>query len=165
MSDDPVTYLDAAGAAAAVGVSVSGLRRLAPIFEQVYGELPRSGKGSGDSPRMWSLKAVNRLSTARRMVETGQHRSVRAALEVLQGVESTGDGLEAAQIGSQLSDRQLLEALVNEVRVLRLEVEALRASGRTLPSAVEVEPAADRSGLIVRAALWLENLLRRSRSG
>lgn len=161
MSDDPVTYLDAATAAAAVGVSTSGLRRLAPIFEQVYGVLPRSGKGSGDSPRMWSLEAVNRLSTARRMVETGQHRSVRTALEALQGVESTGDGLEVPQIGSQPTDRQLLEVLVNEVRVLRSEVETLRASGRALPQAVTTEPVAgDRPGLLVRLAVRIDRAVK-----
>ncbi len=162
MSDDPVTYLDAATAAAAVGVSVSGLRRLAPIYESVFGALPRSGKGSGDSPRMWSLEAAHRLAAARRLVETGQHRSVRTALEALQGVEGTGDTLEAAQIGSQLSDRQLLEVLVNEVRILRSEVETLRASGRALPQEVATEPAAaDRPGLIIRLAAGLDNWVKR----
>ena len=38
-----MTVFDAATAAQAVGVSVSGLRRLAPIYEEVYGELPRGG--------------------------------------------------------------------------------------------------------------------------
>lgn len=158
MSDDPVTYLDAAGAAAVVGVSVSGLRRLAPIFEQVYGELPRSGKGSGDSPRLWSPDAVSRLATARAAVESGRFKSVRIALEALQGVESTGDSLEAAQIGSQLTDRQVLEAVLKELVELRSEVELLRRE-RSLSAPVEVEPGAsnEQPGLIVRLANGLDN--------
>lgn len=157
MSDDTVTYLDAATAAAAVGVSVSGLRRLAPIYESVFGKLPRAGKGSGDSPRMWSLKAAHRLAAARRLVETGQRKSVKTALEALEGVEGTGDSLEVPQIGSQLSDRQLLEAVLSELVELRSEIETLRASGRALPQAVAIEPAAaDRPGLLVRAAIRFE---------
>ncbi len=163
MSDDPVTYLDAATAAAAVGVSVSGLRRLAPIYESVFGALPRSGKGSGDSPRMWSLQAVNRLSTARRLVETGQRKSVKTALEALQGVESTGDTLDTAQIGSQLSDRQLLEAVLSELVELRSNVSRLQALDRTSPQTVAIEPAADRPGLLVRAAVRFESWLKRFR--
>ena len=158
MADDPITYLDAAGAAAAVGVSTSGLRRLAPIYEAVFGALPRSGKGSGDSPRLWSPDAVKRLAAARAAVEAGRFKSVRTALEALQGGESTGDTLETSQITSQLTDRQVLEALVTEIRTLRAEVEALRRE-RSLPAPVEVRiPAASNEppGLIVRLAARID---------
>lgn len=154
---EPITYLDAAVAAQQVGVSTSGLRRLAPIYEQVYGLLPRSGKGSGDSPRLWSPDAVSRLAAARRLVESGQHRSVRIALEALQGVESTDGSLEAILEGSQLTDRALLEALVTEVRALRSEVARLQATDKALPQAADQIAAPDRSGLLVRLAVRIDS--------
>ncbi len=158
MDDNLTTYLDAAGAAAAVGVSTSGLRRLAPSYEAVYGPLPRAGKGSGDSPRLWSTVAVRRLAAARQAVEAGQHKSVRTALEALQGHENTGDGLEADLRGAQLTDRQLLEAVLSELSVLRAELAEVKQLPTSTPAG-GTDDDRERHGLIVRFALWLERVI------
>lgn len=163
--DTPEIFLDAAGAAKEVGVSVSGLRRLAPIYESVFGVLPRSGKGSGDSPRLWTNKAVERLRVARQLVEANKHKSVKMALEALQGLtpsEIPGDSLEEILGASQLTDRQVLELLITEVRTLRDEVAGLKQ----LPPAAEnnkLKPPEDSPGLLVRVAIRLESLLKRFR--
>ncbi len=187
MTNEPVTVFDAATAAQAVGVSVSGLRRLAPIYEEVYGELPRGGRGSGDSPRLWPQDAAARLFTARTMVAAGQYRSVRDALLAMErgsapsadAVAALGsEGNVAEALGLVLAEMQESRALNSALRVELAELRGQLAELRTqrqpaaLPSAepsvkVDVDGTTvtpNRSpGPFVRAAEWLERLLRGGR--
>lgn len=162
---EPEIFLDAASASKEVGVSVSGLRRLAPIYESVFGLLPRSGKGSGDSPRLWPNKAVERLRVARALVEANKHRSVKTALEALEGLtpsDSPEEGLEAILGPSQLTDRQVLELLVNEVRTLQAQVQELKQLPAP-PEKLKSAAPSNEPGLIVRVATRLEGFLKRFR--
>ena len=159
----PEIFLDAASASKEVGVSVSGLRRLAPIYESVFGPLPRSGKGTGDSPRLWTNIAVKRLRAARGLVEANKHRSVRIALEALQALKPTDspeDSLEAILEDTQLTDRQVLELLVTEVQRLQIQVQELKQ----LPVPPEIKiiksAASNEHGLIVKVAIWIQDKIR-----
>lgn len=181
-----MTVFDAATAAQAVGVSVSGLRRLAPIYEEVYGELPRGGKGSGDSPRLWPQDATARLFSARTMVAAGMHRSVRDALLALERGDAPPTDAELAHHEGNVAEALgLVLAEVKEARslnsALRVELQELRGQLAVLQSQKQpaelpsAEPTVAREpvttvttagdargpGPLVRAATWLERLLRR----
>ncbi len=185
MTNEPVTLFDAATAAAKVDISVSGLRRLAPIYEEVYGPLPRGGRGSGDSPRLWPQDAAARLFTARTMVAAGSYRSVRDALLAMErgsapsadAVAALGsEGNVAEALGLVLAEMQESRALNSALRVELADLRGRLAELQTqrlpdaLPSA-EATVKADvddtvvtpnRSpGPFVRAAERLELLLAR----
>ncbi len=71
--------------ASRLGISGPGLRRLALIYERVYGELPRDPKLG----RVWPQGAVERLERARADVQAGRAVSVEAALAAIRaGVEA-----------------------------------------------------------------------------
>ena len=193
MYDAPevVTLYEPATAAEKLGVSASGLRRLAPIYEAVHDELPRSGKGREDKrARLWPHEAVERLRTARALLEAGRYTTIQAALEALRdGKVSNTDELtlEASQRGADVATQQALQVLLDEMRALRGEVAELRTIRGLLErleattqanQLVEPETAArvkqldkaevvaretaetSEHGLIVRVALWLEARLR-----
>jgi hypothetical protein len=65
--------------AAQLGISGPGLRRLALIYERVYGELPRDPKLG----RVWPQEAAERLERARGDVQAGRAVSVEAALAAI----------------------------------------------------------------------------------
>lgn len=96
-------------------VSSAGLRRLAVVYEQVHGPLPRDQR----SGRVYSAEAVERLERARELVKNGRSPSVEAALR---GVE-LAEGVEGGR-GWQRPPDESLAALVDEVRLLREAVEA-----------------------------------------
>ncbi len=158
MSDDVLR--EAGAAAEAVGVSASGLRRLAPIYEAVHGELPRKPKTLN---RLWPQLAVERLQRARQLVEAERYKTISDALTALaRGLDA--DEVELAPTTARANPdatQKALEVLTLEVRALRQEVAGLKA----LPA-----PAADRQpdepqahGLMVRAAIRLETWLKRFR--
>lgn len=157
-------------AALRLGVSPSGLRRLAVVYAQVYEELPKDPSGTS---RIWPQEAVGRLERARALMAAGQARSVADGLRAVEGgavaspeaalalgregrtVEALG--VVSAQLEAVLEGNRRLEA---EVRALREEVEA---SKRLLPA--NASPAGSElherpPGLFVRAAQWLEQRLR-----
>jgi hypothetical protein len=156
MSDD--VMLEAGAAAEQVGVSASGLRRLAPLYEAVHGELPRKPKSLN---RLWPLLAVERLQAARRLVEAERYRTISDALTALaRGLEP--DDLELAPPAASVSPdatQQALEVLTAEVRELRRELAEIRA----LPPAGFREEPDDlqRHGPLVRVAMALERWLKR----
>lgn len=96
-------------------VSSAGLRRLAVVYEQVHGPLPRDQR----SGRVYSAEAVDRLERARELVKNGRSPSVEAALR---GVE-LAEGVEGGR-GWQRPPDEHLAALVDEIRLLRGAVEA-----------------------------------------
>lgn len=176
-------------AARRLGVSPSGLRRLAGPYGAVFGELPKDHAGTS---RIWPLEAVERLERARALMAAGQARSIADALRAVeggavaaaeaalqlgeQGRVAEALGVVAAQLEAVLSSNRRLEA---EVEALRSEVGELRqlpptsAVGRIdqqRPNgAAEVEAPlhfakvpdeAGEDGPMVRAARWLERRLR-----
>ncbi len=156
-----VTLLEPSAASERLGVSASGLRRLAPIYENVYEPLPRRGSGDmSKRARLWSTEAVERLKDARALVEQGRCKTILEALQALQaGVIKT---LEVEPVNRQqgldIATRKTLELLIEEVSALRDEIAALRkdAGTKSLETADRVE-----HGPVARFGLWLERLLRR----
>ncbi len=156
MPDD--VLLEAGAAADAVGVSASGLRRLAPIYEAVHGELPRKPRSNN---RLWPQIAVERLQRARLLVEQERHRTILDALTALaRGVDD--DDAELAPVSVRVgpdATQQAIAILTAEVRELRRELAELRA----LPPAPGRKEQGDqeRPGLLVRAATAIEGWLKR----
>lgn len=184
-----VEYLPPAVAAERLHVSASGLRRLAPIYEVVHGELPRTGRGAIDKQaRLWSVEAVERLETARRIVEADKHNTIRRYGTIQRALEGLRDGLidsdaldaiGTAQAMPDAATQHTLQVLLEEMRELRREVTELREQvaipnqerteiGRELPSSespsATIPDQKQQDGLIVRAARRLEKLLRGNRT-
>jgi hypothetical protein len=176
MSNADIVY-DPARAADLLGVSASGLRRLAPIYESVFGELKRVGKGDeGKRSREWPADAVERLQAARGVTGRGKpYRTIEAALEAIrEGVEVDTAEIDfgGRQTGADVATSQALQVLIGEIQALRLEVQELK-QGRELsqPAAeiknssgpVEQSPLVEdkHHGPLVKFSMWLESLLRR----
>jgi DNA-binding transcriptional MerR regulator len=181
MSGDAEVVMNPGDVARRLGVSPSGLRRLASIYGEVHGELP---KDSSRTSRLWSLEAVVRLEAARALMAAGQARSIRDALVAVEsgaappvGV-AVQDARVAEALGVVATRLEALQAsnerLEAEVAALRSEVEAVRAlPASERPAAVEgqsgaaqrhatgqgaAEASAD--GLVVRAVRWVERRFR-----
>ncbi len=160
MSDDDV-LLEAGAAAEVVGVSASGLRRLAPLYEQVHGELPRKPRSNN---RLWPQTAIERLQAARRLVERERYRTITDALTALaRGIEADDLELEPrAAPASPDATQRAIEVLTNEVRLLRTELAEMKQLPQETGSG-EKQDDPQRHGLIARAAIALEGWLRRHR--
>jgi hypothetical protein len=164
---DAEVVLSPGEAARVLGVSPSGLRRLAVVYGEVYGELQKDASGTS---RIWPREAVVRLQEARALMAAGQARSVRDALRAVEGgaappvelAAASGDVVTAlGVVATRLEALQDANTRLGvEVRALRSEVEGLKALPASERSpAVEVRGAGD-DGLVVRAARWLERRLR-----
>jgi DNA-binding transcriptional MerR regulator len=162
---DAEVVLSPGEAARQLGVSPSGLRRLAVEYGKVYGDL---SKDSGGTSRLWSVEAVRRLEAARALLAAGQARSIKDALLAVEGGASprvevaTAGGDVVAALGVVASR---LEAVLESNRRLEAEVAALRrevAEVKALPGAAEApaEGSTDADGPLVRMARWLERRLR-----
>jgi hypothetical protein len=106
-----------------LGLTRSGLNRLALIYERVHGELPRGER----HVRLWTPEAIDYLRSARLAVQEGRAVTMEAALR---GVEVAG----GAQSSTELSKRSevrlrtgplssSLDALMEELHSLREVVE------------------------------------------
>jgi hypothetical protein len=188
MSGDAEVVLTPGEAARVLGVSPSGLRRLAVVYGEVYGDLH---KDAGGTSRVWPQEAVVRLQRARALMAAGQARSVKDALMAVESgasprVEvavSGGDvaaalGMVATRLEAVLESNRRLEG---EVAALRSEVEGLRAlpaserssegkrgSGAaersaTGQGAAQGSSQAVEDGPAVRVVRWLEQRLRGGR--
>ncbi len=166
-----------------LGVSPSGLRRLAGVYGAVFGELPKDSSGTS---RLWPTEAVGRLEQARALMAAGQARSIRDALLAVEGgaVPRLEPALQDGRVAEALGIvAARLEALEESNRRLEREVTAFRA-GRALPSqmlrlgdgdapetisagtAAAEDQGSDRraeDGLLVRVARRLERLLGRGK--
>jgi hypothetical protein len=163
---DAEVVLSPGEAARVLGVSPSGLRRLAVVYGEVYGALQ---KDAGGTSRIWPREAVVRLQAARALMAAGQARSIRDALRAVEGGAATpvevaagGDvvaalGVVATRLEALQDSNRRLEA---EVAALRSEVEGLRALPASERSPVVEGRGAGEDGLVVRAARWLERRLR-----
>lgn len=163
--DDAEVVLSPGEAARRLGVSPSGLRRLAVVYGEVYGDLQKDSSGTS---RLWPQEAVMRLEAARALLSAGQARSIRDALiavesgaaprvevAVQDGRVAEALGMVAARLEAVLDSNRRLEAEVTELRREVAEVKAL-------PSTAEApaEGGAEADGLLVRTARWLEQLLK-----
>jgi hypothetical protein len=175
MSNADIVY-DPARAADLLGVSASGLRRLAPIYESVFGELKRVGKGDEEKrSREWPSEAVGRLQAARSVTGRGRpYRTIEAALEAIRDgveVDTAEIDLGSRQAGADAAIGEALQVLIGEIQALRLEVAELKQDKdlqplpeiNNLPQRIE-EPAAVENrqhGILVKLAMRLESLLNR----
>lgn len=181
---DAEVVLTPGEAARRLKVSPSGLRRLATVYGEVFGELQ---KDAGGTSRVWPREAVMRLQAARALMAAGQARSVRDALVAVEGGASPrvevatagGDvlgalGVVASRLEAVLASNERLEAEVRALRSELAEVRALPASERageveaghwggesTGEGDGEAEGSSD--GPMVRAVRWLERRLRGGR--
>lgn len=102
-----------------LGISGAGLRRLALIYERVYGEFQRDPRLG----RVWTPEAIERLRIARELVQDGRATSVEVALRVL---DASG-GVEGVptSAGRSRGPIEALEPLIEEMRLLRGAIEGM----------------------------------------
>ena len=125
-----------AAAANVLGISKTTLNRLAPIYEQVHGELPRGGRHA----RLWPLEAIERIQSARLAVKERRAESIEAALRGFY----TPEALQSFRLPASISEGPLetqaspraLEELAGELHALR---EAVEAQNRLLTMLLRVE--------------------------
>jgi hypothetical protein len=110
-------------AADKLGISKAHLNRLAPIYEQVHGELPRGER----HVRLWSLEAIERIRRARLAVEEKRAESIEDALRGFDTPEETQsthmpERISEGTLETRASPRAL-EELAGELDALREAVE------------------------------------------
>lgn len=133
MADEPEVFWSPGDVAKRLEVSPSGLRRLAGVYAQVYGDIPTDSSGTS---RRWPSAAVYRLEQARALMAAGQARSIKDALLAVESgaVPSVEAAVTLGQDGRVVEALRVvavqLEALHSSNRELRLEVEALRGDLR-----------------------------------
>lgn len=106
-----------------LGVSPSGLRRLAVIYGEVFNELPKDPQGTS---RIWPGEAVARLEAARALLAAEQARTIKDALQV-------AESGAVPPVVVAPTDTRMVEAL--EVVAARLN--AVLASNERLEAKVE----------------------------
>jgi DNA-binding transcriptional MerR regulator len=154
---EQVELYEAGAAAERLGVSPSGLRRYASLYEQVHGELPRKVNTKN---RLYPGEALERLAAAKQLVEAERYKSILEALEALeQGVQPDLPATEVQVVGGLQGDTAL--ALLDELRAVRLELVEMRAEMQTLAALPPADKGAGaEAGLLVRLAARLEQWLK-----
>ncbi len=79
---EPELLIPPKGAAERLGVSASGLRRLATLWEEIYGPIHWEGEREGGG-RVYPLSVVTKLEAARGLVREGKSKSIQNALQAL----------------------------------------------------------------------------------
>lgn len=102
-------------AAERLGISPSGLRRLARIYEDKRGKLPRDNQRG----RVWPEEIIDQLEQARALVHEERAVSIEKALELLEQEARAANVLPPHEGGNH----RVFEALVDEIRLLRQAVE------------------------------------------
>lgn len=108
-------------AATLLGVSPSGLRRLAEIYSAVCGELPRDPRTRS---RLWPEEALAELSGARDLVLGNRAASIREALESIRRGDNEPAPLDR-RANVDPDDEERAE-LIAELRELRSELGDVR---------------------------------------
>ncbi len=126
-------YLLPADAAEHLELSPSTLRRYAAAYEDVHEVLPRDRQGR----RLWTLGALERLSTARKVLASGSVQSIKAALEQLNHPSGPPE-----RVG--VDRDELLIAMMEEIRNLRREVAEVKRHQLEAPTSAGAELAEQR---------------------
>jgi DNA-binding transcriptional MerR regulator len=164
---EPPELYEAGVAAERLGVSPSGLRRYAALYEQVHGELPRKHKTQN---RLYPGEALERLAAAKQLVEAERYKSILEALEALeQGVRPDLPVVEVQVGGGMTGD--VARALLEELRAVRAELGALREDNQEMRAELQklaALPPADKAvgaeaGLLTRLAARVEGWMRQFR--
>lgn len=153
MADDSELLLEPSAAAEALNVSPSGLRRLAPLYEAVFGELPRRGDGAEDKrARLWPKSSVEKLSAARALVDADKSRRVKRYKTIQDALEAIRNGtadkpreVVGYHFAPDEATQEAFGVLLSQMRKLQDSHEALRAevrelrADRLLPNATALE--------------------------
>ncbi len=115
--------MKSSAAANKLGIGQRRLNQMAPLYEQVYGKLPRGG----GHVRLWTLEAIERIRSARLAVEEGRAVNMEAALRGFETPEDTQSSQMPARNSGETPDTQTppraLEDLAGELHALRVAVE------------------------------------------
>ena len=109
-----------------LGVSPSGLRRLAAIYERVVGPLPRDERG-----QVWPEAALETLQAAREAVQKQRAVSIEAALRG-QEIEGVADRPLPTPPRPSETNVDVGAAILEELRALRRLVEEQNARLSTI---------------------------------
>ena len=144
-------------AAQRLGVSASGLRRLAAAYEEVHGDLPRK---VGTKARLYPETVLEQIAQARALVDAGRYKGNAEALDALKrGLEP--DAPTELTKGADQATPQAFALFAQEQHDIREDIRAMRrelAELRALPPAAAA--TAQEHGPLVRLALWLEQIVR-----
>jgi hypothetical protein len=113
-----------------VGLPKATLNKLARVYEQVHGELPRGQRHT----RLWTLEAIERIRSARLAVHEGRAVNMKTALRGFEDhstLEQQSFAAPSTQTPARSSEgtpeagspSRLLEALVGELHALREAIE------------------------------------------
>ena len=113
-----------------VGLPKATLNKLARVYEQVHGELPRGQRHT----RLWTLEAIERIRSARLAVHEGRAVNIKTALRGFEDhstLEQQSFAAPSTQTPARSSEgtpeagspSRLLEALVGELHALREAIE------------------------------------------
>jgi hypothetical protein len=106
-----------------LGISRSRLNQLAPLYEQVFGELPRGG----GHVRLWTPEAIEHIRSARLAVEEG--RAVNMG-DALRGFETPEEAQSSQTLARKSGERPEIQASPRAPEDLAAEVHALREAIR-----------------------------------
>lgn len=149
------TFYTPAQVAQVLGVSAPSVRRIALVYEGVFGPLPRDERGH----RHWPQNALHRTQAAHQALGTGSVASLEAALQLI----NEGDDLPVpVDLSAAAPEPDVLTEVLQELRRLRevveaqhLELGALRQEVmglRQLPAPAPLPPAAPAPDLTAELA-------------
>lgn len=119
-SMDPEEIYAPRDVAERLDLSGAALRRIAVVYEDLYGPLRRDPPGK-HGKRVWTGEAVERLEHARALVHTGRAGSIEEALRAGNG------GEDADYPVHRKPARADIAAIVDELRAMRLALKEYNA--------------------------------------
>ena len=143
-----------AEAARQLAVSATTQRRMARVYEDVCGDLPRNDRGD----RLWTREALEYIASARELHRMGQAVSIEAALQtVTRGEAETGQAVDrSAGVTAEPWER-----ILEELQALRGAVERLTADNKALREELKALPPARHDATTPVWVRWVERLLKR----
>lgn len=122
-----------------LGIVPSSLRRLAPVYEAIYGPLPTQGP-EGEGGRLWPAQALERIAAGRALVSEGRAKSLEQALHALHEGSTAPPEIKERRDSAEalLAAVERLQEQLDEIPRLREEISQLREElheARALPPA------------------------------
>ena len=121
-SMDPEEIYAPRDVAERLDLSGAALRRIAVVYEDLYGPLRRDPPGK-HGKRVWTGEAVERLEHARALVHTGHAGSIEDALRAGDG----GEDVDSDYPVHRKPARADIAAIVDELRAMRLALKEYNA--------------------------------------